>query len=57
VVGAWEYYCGDWARDAWPGGSTPEGPVKPDWWNPCWVPITENQGSCYFIDLDPAPGG
>jgi cell wall assembly regulator SMI1 len=57
VVEVWEHYCGESTRDAWPGGSTPEGPVKADWWNTRWVPITENQGSCYFVDMDPDPSG
>ena len=44
-------------REPWAEGSTPEGPIKPDWWNRRWVPITFNQGNCHFLDLDPAPGG
>jgi cell wall assembly regulator SMI1 len=31
--------------------------VKPDWWNPKWVPVTFSGGNNYCIDLDPAPSG
>lgn len=57
VVELWNMYCGVWTTDAWGTGSIPVGPVRPDWWNPRWIPITFNQGCCYFVDLDPAPGG
>jgi cell wall assembly regulator SMI1 len=56
LVGIWRHYTGDWTRGAW-GPSIPEGPVKPDWWNPRWVPVTFNQGNCHFVDLDTAEGG
>lgn len=61
MVDTWNYYCGDWSttpRAEWRAkGSNPEGPIKPDWWNRRWIPITYNQGNCHFLDLDPAPGG
>jgi cell wall assembly regulator SMI1 len=31
--------------------------VKPDWWNPKWIPVTDTRGNNYCIDLDPALGG
>jgi cell wall assembly regulator SMI1 len=38
--------------------SKPIGPVKADWWNIKWIPITYNgAGDLYCLDLDPAPGG
>jgi len=35
------------------------GPVRAQWWNPRWIPITLIYGSTHHhcIDLDPAPGG
>jgi cell wall assembly regulator SMI1 len=56
LVWVWQHYTGEWSRGAW-GPGTPEGPVKPDWWNPRWIPVTFNQGNCCFVDLDPAEGG
>ena len=36
----------------------PEGPVKAEWWNRRWLPITsDGGGNSLCIDLDPAPGG
>lgn len=36
----------------------PSGPVKPDWYNIKWIPITYNgSGDHHCIDLDPAEGG
>jgi cell wall assembly regulator SMI1 len=37
----------------------PLGPVRPQWWNPKWIPITVVNGFAWHhcIDLDPAPGG
>ncbi len=42
-----------------PGGrSRPKGPIKKDWWNPRWIPITDNQcGDSLGLDMDPAKGG
>jgi cell wall assembly regulator SMI1 len=38
--------------------ATPDGPVKRDWWNRWWVPVTSNGGGDHLcIDLDPAPSG
>jgi cell wall assembly regulator SMI1 len=36
----------------------PRGPVRPDWWNPRWVPVAGNGcGDLICLDLDPPPGG
>lgn len=33
-------------------------PVKANWWNPCWIPITHDGGGDHdCLDLDPAAGG
>ncbi|MGA7730174.1 MAG: SMI1/KNR4 family protein [Chloroflexia bacterium] len=38
--------------------SLAEGPMRNDWWNRAWVPITYDGAGNYFcMDLDPAPGG
>jgi cell wall assembly regulator SMI1 len=38
--------------------STPQGPIKTDWWNVRWIPFTHDGGGNHqCIDLDPAPGG
>jgi cell wall assembly regulator SMI1 len=37
---------------------TPKGPIKTDWWNQGWIPLTENEGGDYIcIDLVPETGG
>ncbi len=36
----------------------PEGPIRDDWWNPCWLPISDDASvNEYCLDMDPAPGG
>jgi cell wall assembly regulator SMI1 len=36
----------------------PEGPIRPDYWNPLWVPLTcDWETNTVAIDLDPAEGG
>lgn len=38
--------------------ATATGPVKPDWWNVRWIPITSNGGGDHIcLDVDPASGG
>lgn len=27
------------------------------WWNPAWIPITDNDGDGFYLDLDPPPKG
>ncbi len=32
--------------------------IKPDWWNPAWIPITyDGSGNHYCLDLDPTEEG
>ena len=36
----------------------PTGPIKAEWWNRNWFPLTSNGGGDHLcIDMDPAPGG
>lgn len=38
--------------------SHPQGPIKSDWWNPHWVPLTFNEcGDHLCCDLNPDKGG
>lgn len=38
--------------------SEPTGPIRPDWWNARWIPLTRDGfGNSYCLDLDPASGG
>lgn len=34
-----------------------EGPIKPVWWNPLRLPLTDNSGDHIIADFDPADGG
>jgi cell wall assembly regulator SMI1 len=34
-----------------------EGPIKPIWWNPLRIPLTDNSGDGVMADFDPATGG
>ena len=47
-----EYGIGDdWKTSA-------KGPIKPFWWSPARIPMTDNGGGDpVFLDLDPAKGG
>lgn len=36
----------------------PSGPIRLNWWNPRWVPVTWDGGGDHLcLDFDPAPGG
>ena len=36
----------------------PEGPIRQNWWNTRWVPLTWDGGGDHLcLDFDPAPGG
>jgi cell wall assembly regulator SMI1 len=36
----------------------PQGPIKKDWWNLKWIPITHNSGGDHHcVDMDPDKGG
>jgi cell wall assembly regulator SMI1 len=38
--------------------SSPDGPIRDDWWNRLWVPVTENEcGDFVCVDLAPRQGG
>jgi cell wall assembly regulator SMI1 len=38
--------------------SQPDGPIRDDWWNPRWIPLTyDGSGNHHCLDLSPAPGG
>lgn len=38
--------------------SEPSGPIRDDWWNPKWIPITyDGAGNHDCLDLNPAEGG
>jgi cell wall assembly regulator SMI1 len=58
----WQRY-GEWQRtnsygigDDWT--TRAEGPIKPYWWGPARIPLTDNGGGDpVFLDLDPAKGG
>lgn len=38
-------------------GLAPNPGVKPGHWNAGWIPITDNEGDGYHVDLDPGSGG
>ncbi|CAG0961708.1 hypothetical protein ANRL2_00942 [Anaerolineae bacterium] len=38
-------------------GLAPSQGVKPGHWIPGWIPITDNEGDGYHVDLDPGAGG
>jgi cell wall assembly regulator SMI1 len=39
--------------------SHPDGPIRDDWWNPLWIPLTANSSGDHpvCVDLAPAKGG
>ena len=58
--------CEEW--DVWKGlldggdfdgiNSEPEGPIRNDWWNPAWIPLTyDGSGNHLCLDMAPAEGG
>jgi cell wall assembly regulator SMI1 len=62
VLRQWEMYC-EWQRkDGYGIGPDWEpqqlsGPIKPVWWNPRRIHLTDNSGNHRTLDLDPLPGG
>lgn len=34
----------------------PNGPIRDDWWNPRWIPLTSNEAGDHPVCLDLAPG-
>lgn len=62
VVRTWEQMCeigADFeANDPVYGFGVQEGPIKANWWNRRWIPITENGcGDNILLDFDPDVGG
>ena len=58
VLGLWQVMSAvGLARDD--KRSQPTGPIRTDWWNMAWLPLTENgpRGDHVCLDLAPAPGG
>jgi cell wall assembly regulator SMI1 len=63
VEAAWQRY-GEWQQDNgygfgedWKTGAI-NGPIKPVWWNPLRIPVTDNGGGDpIMLDLDPGKGG
>ncbi|MEK6789815.1 MAG: SMI1/KNR4 family protein [Pseudomonadota bacterium] len=38
--------------------SSPSAGIRPDWWNPGWIPFTSNgSGDCFCLDMVPTPEG
>ncbi|HJN72982.1 MAG TPA: right-handed parallel beta-helix repeat-containing protein [Myxococcota bacterium] len=58
ILEDWKGWCEFLGDDDCPEEGTPNGPVKPAWWSPHWVPIATNHaGDCLVLDFDPAAGG
>lgn len=62
VLGHWRALVASATRGDFPEGEqssiTTNGPVRPQWWNRQWIPITNDQaGNFEALDLDPAAGG
>lgn len=62
IAGLWKTYHDRQEKNGYGKGSNwapldPQGPVKPIWWNPKRIPLTDNSGDHLMLDLDPATGG
>ncbi len=70
LLGEWQLYSLENMKSRWKilkklfdagelnAEATPIGPVRAEWWNPKWIPITHNgAGDLYCLDLAPAAGG
>ena len=71
LIEGWEFLSLERIEDEWKvwrglldGGdfqgiaSEPDEGIRPDWWNPRWIPLTyDGAGNHHCLDLDPAPGG
>ncbi len=55
----WSIWKDQYEEGAFKGKKAESDPeVKPDWWNPRWIPFTyDGQGNHYCIDLDPTSHG
>jgi cell wall assembly regulator SMI1 len=62
LVAQWQTYC-EWQRDEQWGlrehyeAEAVRGPIKPVWWSPKRIAVTDNGGDALMIDLDPPPSG
>jgi cell wall assembly regulator SMI1 len=55
---AWSHGLESGAFDDPGFASKPKGPIRPDWFNPKWMPVAENENGDYvYVDLAPAKGG
>lgn len=58
LVDSWTFMKSMVEKGAFSQKSEPIGPIKADWWNTKWIPVTANLGGDYIcVDLDPGPGG
>ena len=71
LIEGWELLSLAGVRDEWTiwkdlrddgtfegSASAPVGPIRPEWWNARWIPLTrDGGGNSHCLDLDPAPGG
>src|ERR687886_241671 len=58
VMVHWKFWKGILDEETEEIEGEPHGPIKTNWWNLKWIPITTNNaGDYYCLDLDPAPGG
>lgn len=59
IVHQWRIWEELWARGDFAGRvAVAEGPVRPQWWNRLWIPVTQDgSGDHHCLDLDPPPGG
>ena len=58
ILEDWKGWCAFLEDEDCPEESSPNGPVKPAWWSPHWVPVATNHaGDCLVLDFDPAVAG
>jgi cell wall assembly regulator SMI1 len=62
VLRQWREYRRWQEEEGWGAGDEyetdiEEGPIKPVWWNPLRLPLTDNSGDHILADFDPAEGG
>jgi parallel beta-helix repeat protein len=58
ILEDWKGWCEFLDDEDCPEESTPNGPVRPAWWSPHWVPVATNHaGDCLVLDFGPTAGG
>jgi cell wall assembly regulator SMI1 len=60
VVKDWRTMQGLLDRKAFPdtpANAATDGPVRADWWNPCWLPVADAGMGVFCIDLAPSANG